>query len=306
MRRADCRQLDGILLLDKPLGLSSNQALQTVRRLFQARKAGHTGSLDPLATGMLPICFGQATKLSGLLLDSDKSYVARAKLGERTSTGDAEGEVVERSDPSELERSELERAIVKLTGRIEQVPPMYSALKHEGQRLYQLARRGEQVERAARSLTIHSFELLAMTGDEIEVSVRCSKGTYIRTLLEDLAASVGQCANLIALHRTAVDPFEEQAMHSMESLQYIAAKGISGLDDLLLPLAEAVPNLPKVPLSAHQLTCLAQGKSVPDTQAHCADQDADLALLDPAGRLCAVGRRSADGHLKSRKWLATQ
>ncbi|MGB0956674.1 MAG: tRNA pseudouridine(55) synthase TruB, partial [Panacagrimonas sp.] len=181
------RDIDGILLLDKPVGLSSNQALQQVRRLFRARKAGHTGSLDPLASGMLPICLGQATKLCGQLLASDKRYRTVIRLGRKTNTGDAEGTVVEQSNPVDLSRARIEQTLQGFVGAIQQVPPMYSALKHEGQRLYDLARKGVEVQRQARTVQIHAIELLGWQSPDLEVEVHCSKGTYIRVLGEDIA-----------------------------------------------------------------------------------------------------------------------
>ena len=183
--RAPRRKVDGILLLDKPLGLSSNTALQIVRRLYNADKAGHTGSLDPLATGLLPVCLGEATKLCGYLLDADKRYRARVRLGARTSTGDAEGEVVATSDPALASRAALEAAIPRFLGEIEQVPPMHSALKRDGQPLYRLARAGIEVERAPRRVRIRELRLLDWNGTEFEFEVACSKGTYVRTLAED-------------------------------------------------------------------------------------------------------------------------
>ncbi|MGH8431877.1 MAG: tRNA pseudouridine(55) synthase TruB, partial [Solimonas sp.] len=215
------RAVNGILLFDKPRGFSSNDALQRVKRLFRAEKAGHTGNLDPLATGLLPICFGQATKLCGHLLDSDKRYLARVKPGEKTTTGDTEGEVIQRSDAGLLSREALEAVLPAFTGTIRQVPPMYSALKHQGQRLYELAREGVEVERQPREVAIHELRLTAFEPGGFELDVRCSKGTYIRTLAEDLAAALGQCAHLVALRRTEVAPFEG-AIRTWEDLQAAA------------------------------------------------------------------------------------
>tara|TARA_R110000787_G_scaffold82711_1_gene178671 strand:+ start:758 stop:1690 length:933 start_codon:yes stop_codon:yes gene_type:complete len=306
VRRADCRVLDGILLLDKPLGCSSNQALQQVRRLFQARKAGHTGSLDPLATGMLPICFGQATKLSGLLLDSNKEYLARARIGQKTLTGDAEGEVVQTSDPSGLSLDDFARIRDQFLGRILQVPPMYSALKQGGQRLYELARKGESVERAAREVVIHSLDLISYDEGELVVAVRCSKGTYIRTLLEDIAAAVGQVAHLTALRRTQVDPFPGGSILSLEALQDLAGQGMQALDDKLLPLKSAVPEWPEAALPDSQLARLASGQAARWPEALPPKLDGDIAIVDGEGSLCAAGRQSAEGQLVSRKWLSSR
>lgn len=303
MVRPPRRPLDGILLLDKPLGLSSNQALQQARRLFQAEKAGHTGSLDPLATGMLPICFGEATKLSGMLLDSDKSYVARVRLGQRTSTGDAEGEVVETSDPRGVGLAAFEAVKVRFLGPILQVPPMYSALKHQGRRLYEMARAGEEVERAPRSVTIHELGLVSLVGDELTLSVRCSKGTYIRTLSEDLAAAAGQCAHLSGLRRTEVHPFGTSRSWTFEELQMLAAQGRGALDAALLPLAAAVSGWPQVQLAADALARLARGQMVECPAGAGLQVGASVAVLDANSRLLAVGELNVDGRLASRRWV---
>src|SRR5690606_29126043 len=196
----------GILLLDKPRGMSSNAAVQRVRRAFGREKAGHTGSLDPLATGMLPICLGEATKVAGYLPEGDKEYLFTAQFGARTATGDTEGEVIERCEVPDDLHAALLAAIPGYLGTIDQVPPMYSALKRDGQPLYRLARQGLEVERAARQVRILKLELLAVHGAAADFRVRCSKGTYVRTLAEDLAQSMGSCAHLTALRRTAVTP----------------------------------------------------------------------------------------------------
>ncbi len=303
-KRADYRALDGILLVDKPFGRSSNQVLQQVRHIYKAHKAGHTGNLDPLATGMLPICFGQATKLSGLLLDSNKTYVARARLGQKTATGDAEGDVIETSDPSALQYSDFEQILPRFTGEISQVPPMYSALKHEGRRLYQIARAGQEVERDAREVTIFNLKILSFEDGHLEVSVRCSKGTYIRTLLEDMAAAVGQCAHLSALRRTEVDPFANQPMRTMESLESVSELGLEALDALMQPMLSAIPDWPQLTLPEAVLDRLAHGQPMLAPEDNSVPLEVDLALLDPRGRLCAIGRRTAEGQILSKKWLA--
>lgn len=304
MSRPRRRALDGILLIDKPLGLSSNQALQQARRIFQADKAGHTGSLDPLATGMLPVCFGEATKLSGMLLDSDKCYVARVRLGQRTTTGDAEGEVIETSNLDGLRIEPFEAVRDRFLGPIQQIPPMYSALKHEGRRLYELARSGEEVARAPREIVIHALELLSLIGDELTISVRCSKGTYIRTLAEDLAAAAGQCAHLSGLRRTEVHPFGASPILTFEALQGLADQGLEVLDSVLLPLAAATVDWPQARLEKSVIARLARGLPV--------DAPADLpagrclALMDEENRLMAVGEINADGRLTSRRWVGGQ
>lgn len=294
------RDLDGILLLDKRLGVSSNQALQEVRRLFRAEKAGHTGSLDPLATGLLPVCFGEGTKLSGSLLDSDKRYTATARVGVQTSTGDAEGEAIAHSDPDRLDPDALAAACKNLIGPILQVPPMYSALKHEGKRLYEIARSGGEVERAARPVHIHELSLLSRTHDEWVLDIRCSKGTYVRTLVEDLAVAVGQRAHLIGLRRTEVDPFGGLPMHALESLTALAESGEAALDQVLLPLASAVRGWPCTVLAQAELVRMSRGQAVP---AEALEPDRDIAVLDESGRLLALARRDALGLLAPRRWL---
>ncbi|TDU32385.1 tRNA pseudouridine synthase B [Panacagrimonas perspica] len=303
MARVPRRALDGILLLDKPLGLSSNTALQQARRLFQAEKAGHTGSLDPLATGMLPVCFGEATKLCGLLLDSDKSYVARMRLGSCTTTGDAEGQVTTTSDPSALTLEDFERVKLRFMGPIRQIPPMYSALKHEGRRLYELAREGEDVERAPREITIHSLEFGPIVDGELDVTVSCSKGTYIRTLVEDLAASLGQCAHLSGLRRTRVDPFGPLRIWNFEEMEALATAGLSELDAALLPMAAAVKNWSRVSLPPDTLRRFSRGQAVDCVDAADLSGETSLAVMDEAGLLKGVGKVGADGRLHPKRWL---
>ncbi|MCP5141794.1 MAG: tRNA pseudouridine(55) synthase TruB [Gammaproteobacteria bacterium] len=259
------RQVNGVLLFDKPIGMSSNEALQKVKRLFKAAKAGHTGSLDPLATGLLPLCFGHATRMSAFLLDSDKRYVVRCKLGERTETADAEGEVIETRPVPPLDADKLNAAMDPFRGEIEQIPPMYSALKHEGERLYKLARKGVEVEREPRKVTIHELTLIELAGDEMELNVRCSKGTYVRTLVEDLGEVLGCGAHVIALRRSGVGPFDGADMRTFEELEAVlaAADGdLKSLDALLLPLDAAVRDWPEVRLTPDSAFYVRQGQPV--------------------------------------------
>ncbi len=257
------RDVNGILLLDKPVGLSSNAALQQARRLFRARKAGHTGSLDPLASGMLPVCFGQATKISGMLLDSDKTYEVTARLGLRTSTGDAEGEVIERAAVPQLDDALLAQVLAAHTGSIEQVPPMYSALKHEGQRLYQLARRGIEVEREARQVTIHELHLIDRDERHLGLEIRCSKGTYVRTLVEDIARALGTVGHVAALRRTRVGVFRDERTWTLEALEALGRdEGEPGLDRLLLDPDAAVSHWPAVRLGPAEEAYVLQGQAV--------------------------------------------
>lgn len=221
-RREGERDVSGIVLLDKPAGITSNAALQTVKRLFRARKAGHTGSLDPLATGLLPICLGEATKLSGFLLDADKRYRTEIRLGVTTTTGDAEGETLRVREVADLDRARVAEAVARFTGEIEQIPPMHSALKRNGMPLYKLARQGIEVERAPRPVVIHALELVRCEADRIELDVRCSKGTYIRVLAEDIGEALGCGAHVGALRRTGVGGFDAGRMVALETLRAVA------------------------------------------------------------------------------------
>ncbi len=262
-RRQRGRPVNGILLLDKPLGLSSNHALQRVKRLFDARKAGHTGSLDPLADGMLPICFGDATKLSAFLLDADKHYAFTVRLGETTATGDTEGEVLSRRATDGIDATAVSEVLAGFTGTIEQLPPMYSALKHQGKRLYELAREGVEVEREPRRVMIHRLELGALRLPEFELRVHCSKGTYVRTLAEDIGEALGCGAHVTALRRTGVGPYTGYPMHTMAALEATAEQqGQAGLDRLMLPIDTALADWPEVRVGADAAFYLQQGQAV--------------------------------------------
>lgn len=250
------RQLDGVLLFDKPLQLSSNDALQKVRRLFQAEKAGHTGTLDPLATGLLPICFGEATKFSNALLDADKTYRAMLRLGQTTTTGDAEGEITAEY-PVEVQQEQAEAVLAGFLGTIKQLPPMHSALKHQGRPLYEYIRNGETIERELRDVTIHELVLHGFNGNQMDISVRCSKGTYVRTLGEDIGAALGCGAHLIGLRRTAIAHFDLQQAYTLEQL---AALGDEQRAACLLPVESLMPDMPKLQLDMVQIRRLAQGQ----------------------------------------------
>lgn len=285
-----------------------------VRHLFRANKAGHTGSLDPLATGMLPICFGEATKLCGQLLDSDKCYAATVALGQKTTTGDAEGEIVARSDPQGLDLAAFESVRPRFLGPIRQVPPMYSALKHQGQRLYELARAGEEVDRAPREVTIRCLGLLSLSDAKLDIRVTCSKGTYIRTLAEDLAAAVGQQAHLSMLRRLEVGPFRGMRMWSYEELERIAGDlenaDLAVLDACLEPLSSAVSDWPQVRLPDAQLARLAKGQAVPlspesDGMLDLPEpsQGRQVAVMNLGGDLKALAQVGADAQLVPKRWL---
>lgn len=297
--RVPRRAVDGILVLDKPPGLTSNAALQRVKRLFRADKAGHTGALDPLATGVLPICLGQATKLSGYLLDSDKRYRVRATVGACTTTGDAEGAVTRRSDPAALTRGALERAMPGFTGDILQRPPMYSALKRDGTPLYELARAGIEVEREARPVRIAGLELVGFEPEAFELDVRCSKGTYIRTLVEDLAAAAGQCAHVAVLRRTAAGPFTDADLIAPQALEQAAERGAGALDALLLAPLAGLAGWPQVVVDARHAARLAQGQAVELS----AGPPGLVAVTGAGGVLLGIAERGLDGRLAPRRWM---
>lgn len=295
MARRDSRPLDGVLLFDKPLGLSSNDALQKVRRLFQAEKAGHTGTLDPLATGLLPICFGEATKFSNALLDADKTYRASLRLGQTTTTGDAEGEIIA-EHPVELGRSDVDAVLAGFRGEIRQLPPMHSALKHQGKPLYEYIRKGETIEREPRSVVIHELLLDSFTGDQMDITVRCSKGTYIRTLAADIGAALGCGAHLAGLRRTAIAHFD---LNDGYTLQQFEAMTGTDRDACVLPLESLLPDMPRLQLDTGQIKRLAQGQRLGlDTGL----PDGRISLYGPQGFVgvgLLLGRRLAPERLLS-------
>ncbi|MGH8529247.1 MAG: tRNA pseudouridine(55) synthase TruB [Nevskiales bacterium] len=297
--RLQLRRVDGILLLDKPLGLSSNAALQQAKRLFRAQKAGHTGSLDPLATGLLPICFGEATKLSAFLLESDKRYRVAARLGLQTDTGDAEGKPIAQMAVPPLAAAQVEAMFRRHLGPQQQRPPMYSALKHQGQRLYALARQGIEVERAARPIVIHEMNLLGLSADTLEFEVRSSKGTYVRTLVEDLAQALGTCAHVSALRRLATGHFSEP-MYSLEQLTERGASGNEALDRCLLPVSSAVQGWPQLVLDRDSAFYLGRGQAVRLAQAPASGS---VALFNQEQRLLGIGRVLEDGRVAPQRLL---
>ena len=267
MTRPVKRPVNGVLLLDKPLLLSSNTALQKARRLYRAEKAGHTGVLDPLATGLLPVCFGEATKFAQYLLDADKAYTATLKLGEASSTGDAEGEIVATSR-ADISLPEFQTACQALTGHIRQVPPMFSALKHEGKPLYEYARQGIVIERKPRDITIYSIDITAFDAPKAVIDVRCSKGTYIRTLSEDLAKHIGTYAHLTALRRTETAGFHIGQTHTLEALEALSE---AERDALLLPCDVLVQHLPSITLNDKAVEMLKFGQRPRFDEAVAAD-----------------------------------
>lgn len=290
------RAVDGVLLLDKPAGITSNAALQEAKRLLAAAKAGHAGTLDPLASGLLPLLFGEATRFARFGLDADKTYLASVRLGVRTATGDAEGEVLERR-PVQVDDEKLAGTLARFRGAISQVPPMYSALKRDGRPLYELARAGLSVEREARSVTIHELELLERSGDRLRLRVRCSKGTYIRQLAEDLGEALGTAAHLEGLRRTAAGTFTLDQAVDLDRFR--------GMDEAartacLLPADSLLATLPAVRLgmeAAHRFT---QGQAVPSAPG----SEGACRVLASSGALLGVGEAGADGKLRPLRLLS--
>lgn len=292
-RRKRGRPVHGIVLLDKPRGLSSNQALQKVRRIFDAQKAGHTGSLDPFATGMLPVCLGEATKTAAFMLDADKRYRATLRLGEATATGDPEGEVVHHLPVPSLEGTAIEAVLERFRGGIRQVPPMYSALKHAGKPLYEYARAGITLERPARLVTIHELRLLRWDRPELDFEVHCSKGTYVRTLAEDLATALGTCGHLVALRRLTVAGFEGRAMVTLDGLKATAEEG--QLSRYLLAVDAGLAAWPVVVLAPGAARAFGNGNPV-----SLAATDGLVRVYDEAGLVLGLGQ-SGDGQLSPRR-----
>ncbi len=302
-RQANQRRINGILLLDKPSGLTSNAALQQVKRLYRARKAGHTGSLDPLASGLLPVCLGEATKVSGFLLDADKHYWVACKLGERTTTADAEGEIVKTRPIAGLGEARLREAMAGFLGEIEQVPPMHSAVKHQGQRLYKLARQGIEVKREPRRITIHALELLEYRPPVVEISVRCSKGTYVRTLVEDIGEELGCGAHVADLRRLGVGPYDGSGMVTLETLEAVRAEGGEpALDQLLLPMESGLTQWPGVRLSGDAAFYLRQGQAVLVPHA---PTEGWVRLYEGESRFLGMGEVLDDGRVAPRRLLNT-
>jgi len=299
-RKRGCR-IDGILILDKPQGYSSNGALQQCRRALDAQKAGHTGALDPLATGVLPVCFGEATKFSQYLLDAEKAYLATICFGETRTTGDAEGEVVETSNASHLTAESVEQAMQGFKGAIKQVPPMYSALKKDGQPLYKLARQGIEIEREARDVVIEAFDMLDFIPDErafCQVFVRCSKGTYIRSLAEDLGASLGVGAHLTALRRTEAGPFDLSDAMTLEQVQSAGQDLVARL----LPIDAGLQYLTRLTLGEQEIEKLLQGQRVNVLN------NANSGIVRVArasGEFIGLAKASEDGEIAPLRMIAT-
>lgn len=294
------RAINGVLLLDKPLGFSSNQALQKVKWLFSATKAGHTGTLDPLATGLLPICLGEATKFAQYVTDADKTYFATIKLGSTTTTGDAEGEVLTTA-PVNVIRTQFESACKQFLGEISQMPPMYSALKHEGKALYEYAREGVNIERKTRLITIQSIVINMFDGGDIaEITVSCSKGTYIRTLAEDIGAELGCGAHLIGLRRIETAGYLLSQAMTIEQLEALSQEN---RDAILLPVDSAIEALEKVVLNADAAHFIMQGQAVwVSGNTHLSVGD-DLRLYDEPGQFLGLGFLQDDGKIAPKRLI---
>ncbi len=283
------------------MGATSNEALQEVKRLYRAQKAGHTGSLDPLATGLLPICLGEATKISGFLLDADKRYRMACRLGVKTATGDAEGEVVETRTVPTLDGARIDEALAQFRGTIQQVPPMYSALKHQGQRLYRLARQGQEVEREPRTVTVRELTLVDFADERLELDVKCSKGTYVRTLAQDIGDILGCGAHVTELRRLEVGAYRDpERMITLEELRHLAEDGLETLDAQLQPVDSALADWPEVRLTGDSAYYLRQGQPVLVPRAPTRGW---VRLYGEDGALFGVGEILDDGRVAPRRLL---
>lgn len=295
-RRGNCRDIHGVLLLDKPDGMTSNEALQKVKRLYRACKAGHTGSLDPIATGLLPLCFGEATRISQFMLDADKRYWTRIRLGVETATYDTEGAVVA-TRPVDVNRRALEKALANFRGEIDQLPPMYSAVKQGGQALYKLARQGVEVERETRRVTIRELRLLSFEGDSVEVEIACTKGTYVRTLAHDLGRILGCGGHVEQLRRLGVGVFGVADAVTMEALETM---GEAERDALLRPVDEALMDIPEVRLTALATPYVLQGQPVSARHGHSPGW---VRLYDDSGGFLGMGEVLDDGRVAPKRLM---
>jgi tRNA pseudouridine55 synthase len=289
--------VDGLLLLNKPAGLTSNRALQKVKRLLRARKAGHTGSLDPAATGMLPLCFGEATKVCAYLLDADKTYRVSARLGEKTDTADADGQVIETASVPAMTEQDWREVLVSFVGESQQIPPMYSALKVDGKRLYELARNGEVVERKPRTIRIDELSLLEAKGSRLVLRVKCSKGTYIRTLVEDIAEAAGTIAHTDSLHRESVGAFRAEDMLDLSKAEEWAEKAPELLRERLLAPDIALIDMPAVEITDEQVARFVQGQVVDLPEA----TGGEVRVYGPHEQFVGVGELGGDGRLAPRR-----
>jgi tRNA pseudouridine55 synthase len=307
-RRKSGRSVNGVLLLNKPIGLTSNKVLQKVRWLFDANRAGHTGALDPLASGVLPLCFGEATKFSQYLLDSDKYYRSTYTLGISTATGDSEGEIISQQDASNITLQQVQDKIQDFQGEIDQVPSMYSALKHNGQPLYKLARQGIEIDRPARQITIFDYQIIDFRpgpNAEVDVEVHCSKGTYIRTLAEDLGSALGCGAHVSALHRFRAGPFDEQQTISLKELEKLKEQGsVEELDQLLKPVDTPVSNYPAVEFDQIMAGYFQLGQEISSNKAFHQGQEGDIVrVFREGGTFLGVGTVTADGKVAPKRLI---
>ena len=301
--RGKGRNVNGIILLDKAKGESSNYALQRIKRLFHAKKAGHTGSLDPLATGVLPLCLGEATKISQFLLDSDKRYMAKVKLGERTDSGDSEGVVIDVQRRIDVDYDALVQTLTKFEGEIKQLPPMYSALKHHGVPLYKLARKGISIRRKARAVTIHKIGLMNFDNNIAEIDVTCSKGTYIRTLADDLGQELGCGAHVIELRRLQAGVFSIDQCRGSNELEKIKESfGLSGLDKVIVPMERAVEKLPEVVLASETARDIRNGQAVSFHEL----PKSGLVRLYEKENFIGIGIVNADGEVAPKRLVAAK
>lgn len=305
-RRRKGRPVSGVLLLNKPSGMTSNDALQQAKRLFYVAKAGHTGSLDPLATGVLPLCFGEATKFSQFLLDADKRYRTTYRLGAFTTTGDVDGELLEQVSAAHITREQILQELDVFKGDIEQVPPMYSALKHNGEPLYKLARQGIEIERPARPVTIYSIELLDFRAGEqaeVDLDIRCSKGTYIRSIAEDLGKALGCGAHVAVLHRSESGPFEESATVSLDELREERGEGLAELlDHHLLPTDAPVQELPSMALEDTSAYYFRLGNPVMDPQVYRIGDEGDMVrVFAENGDFLGIGVLDDEGRVAPKR-----
>lgn len=299
-RRSKGRDIHGILLLDKPQGLTSNHALQKVKRLFNARKAGHTGSLDPLATGMLPICFGEATKISNFLLNADKRYIAVCKLGQRTDSADADGDIIATRSVENISEQQVRGVLEKFLGNLQQVPPMHSAIKQDGVPLYKLAHQGIEVERKARSITVYHAELVKFDKDILELDISCSKGTYIRTLADDIGEALGCGAHITALRRLQVGVFEGSKMYTLDELNTLKEQDVTVLDQTLLPIDAGLGDWTDVHLTSDSTFYVRQGQAVfvPQLKA-----EGYVRLYDPSCEFIGIGMVLEDGRVAPKRLM---
>ena len=292
------RNITGIIVIDKPKGRTSNHVLQQIKRIFDAKKAGHTGSLDPLATGVLPICLGEATKVSQYLLDGDKCYQVTCKLGVTTDSGDSDGNVVAEMSIPEITEKILYALLPSFVGQQQQVPPMYSALKFQGQPLYKLARQGIEIERKARTVNIYSIILLSFTSDSFTLEVKCSKGTYIRTLVEDISASLSTGGHVVALRRLESAGYAIEQAITIKSIEECADQGTYALDKLLLPTEQALPNWPRIEADDEQVLALRCGQQIQVEQKY---EGVQIRLFDRLGIFLGLGEMSETGVISPKR-----